>query len=235
LCFLRGISSRDRSCSQLNLFLASIRAAKLKAEESDRLKSAFLANVSHEIRTPLNGILGVASIMLENEIEQKQEFSQERIHQSIIQILKEREKAESRERKTNYCYSCHLASPNEEYLNLIMRSGQLLLRVINDILDFSKIEANLLEIEKTPCSLSEISTQLQSYLEAQILESNFTLVVHFQSSPAPNLNPVRQVESKSKLSTASLHLWLKPTFYQTPSDFNKSISSLIWYRLSTQV
>jgi PAS domain S-box-containing protein len=37
--------------------------AKEKAEESDRLKSAFLANISHEIRTPLNGILGLLNIL----------------------------------------------------------------------------------------------------------------------------------------------------------------------------
>ena len=37
--------------------------AKLKAEESDRLKSAFLSNMSHEIRTPLNGIVGFASLL----------------------------------------------------------------------------------------------------------------------------------------------------------------------------
>ncbi len=37
--------------------------AKEKAEESDRLKSAFLANISHEIRTPLNGILGFSSLL----------------------------------------------------------------------------------------------------------------------------------------------------------------------------
>ncbi|MFP4025746.1 MAG: PAS domain S-box protein [Thiohalospira sp.] len=37
--------------------------AKEKAEESDRLKSAFLANVSHEIRTPMNGILGFADLL----------------------------------------------------------------------------------------------------------------------------------------------------------------------------
>ncbi|MGM0508644.1 MAG: hybrid sensor histidine kinase/response regulator [Fusobacteriota bacterium] len=39
--------------------------AKEKAEESDRLKSAFLANVSHEIRTPLNGIQGISQILLD--------------------------------------------------------------------------------------------------------------------------------------------------------------------------
>ena len=33
-------------------------AAKEKAEESEKLKTAFLNNISHEIRTPLNGILG---------------------------------------------------------------------------------------------------------------------------------------------------------------------------------
>ncbi len=37
--------------------------AKEKAEESDRLKTAFLANVSHEIRTPMNGILGFANLL----------------------------------------------------------------------------------------------------------------------------------------------------------------------------
>jgi len=37
--------------------------SKEKAEESDRLKSAFLTNVSHEIRTPMNGILGFAELL----------------------------------------------------------------------------------------------------------------------------------------------------------------------------
>jgi PAS domain S-box-containing protein len=37
--------------------------AKEKAEESDRLKTAFLENLSHEIRTPLNGIIGFANLL----------------------------------------------------------------------------------------------------------------------------------------------------------------------------
>ncbi len=39
--------------------------AKDKAEESDRLKSSFLANLSHEIRTPLNAIIGFSSVIIE--------------------------------------------------------------------------------------------------------------------------------------------------------------------------
>ncbi len=37
--------------------------AKVKAEESDQLKSAFLANMSHEIRTPMNAILGFTELL----------------------------------------------------------------------------------------------------------------------------------------------------------------------------
>jgi len=37
--------------------------AKEKAEESDRLKSAFLQNISHEIRTPLNAISGFSRML----------------------------------------------------------------------------------------------------------------------------------------------------------------------------
>lgn len=40
-----------------------LKKAKQKAEESDRLKSAFMANMSHEIRTPMNGILGFADLL----------------------------------------------------------------------------------------------------------------------------------------------------------------------------
>lgn len=36
-----------------------------RAEESDKLKSAFVANISHEIRTPLNSIVGFTNLMVE--------------------------------------------------------------------------------------------------------------------------------------------------------------------------
>lgn len=48
--------------------------ARNKAEESDRLKSAFIANMSHEIRTPLNAIIGFTSVLpdLQGDEERKE-------------------------------------------------------------------------------------------------------------------------------------------------------------------
>ena len=43
----------------------SLIRARDQAEESDRLKSAFLSNLSHEIRTPLNSIMGFAEMINE--------------------------------------------------------------------------------------------------------------------------------------------------------------------------
>jgi signal transduction histidine kinase len=45
--------------------------ARLKAEESDRLKTAFLMNISHEIRTPLNGILGAVKMLEHDDLERQ--------------------------------------------------------------------------------------------------------------------------------------------------------------------
>jgi PAS domain S-box-containing protein len=70
-----------------------------KAEESDRLKTAFLANLSHEIRTPMNSIVGFTNLLKQNglsELEKKSylEFIEKgsdrllRLISDIIQISK---------------------------------------------------------------------------------------------------------------------------------------------------
>lgn len=45
---------------------------KEKAEESNRAKSAFIANMSHDIRTPMNGILGFADLLKDPDLSEKE-------------------------------------------------------------------------------------------------------------------------------------------------------------------
>jgi len=75
------ISERKRAEEEL------IRA-KEKAEESDRLKTAFLCNISHEIRTPMNGIIGFAEMLTMPGIDDERKIAySEIIQQSCDQLL----------------------------------------------------------------------------------------------------------------------------------------------------
>lgn len=60
--------------------------AKQKAEESEKLKTAFLQNMSHEIRTPLNGVIGFSNLLAKKELSKTEIFE----YSSIIQVSAQR-------------------------------------------------------------------------------------------------------------------------------------------------
>ena len=64
--------------------------ARDKAQQSDKLKSAFLANMSYEIRTPLNAIVGFSNLLVDGDMAFKKEEIKEflsLIHLNCEQLL----------------------------------------------------------------------------------------------------------------------------------------------------
>ncbi|MEM1430601.1 MAG: ATP-binding protein [Pseudomonadota bacterium] len=59
---ITGLKERERE----------LKEASHRAEAANRAKSAFLANMSHELRTPMNGVVAMAEMLLETEMEDEQ-------------------------------------------------------------------------------------------------------------------------------------------------------------------
>lgn len=105
-------------------------ASKDKAEESNRLKSAFLLNISHEIRTPLNAILGFSDLLRRDLIvpEKKDKYISY-IKQRGLDLLNiindliaisEIEANSISIHKNNFCINQLLDELNDFYLKLLL-------------------------------------------------------------------------------------------------------------------
>ena len=78
-----------RDISERKRMEAELVKAKEKAEESDKLKTAFLENMSHEIRTPLNGIIGFSTLLKYKNLETEERIKYlDIIEQSGKHLLK---------------------------------------------------------------------------------------------------------------------------------------------------
>lgn len=67
-----SVISLARDITQRKMAEIMLEQAKEKAEEADRLKTAFLANISHEIRTPMNAIIGFSKMIGSSDFDEEE-------------------------------------------------------------------------------------------------------------------------------------------------------------------
>jgi PAS domain S-box-containing protein len=85
---INGYIGTITDITRIKQFEIDLINAKDKAEESDRLKTAFLQNISHEVRTPMNAIIGFSDLIVDPDLtpDIRNEFIQT-IVQSSNQLL----------------------------------------------------------------------------------------------------------------------------------------------------
>ena len=117
--------------------------AKLKAEEGDRLKSSFLANLSHEIRTPMNAINGFTDLLINTKLKKEEKLEYLKVIDksgknlvSIIDDLIEMSKIESNQITPNLTNINLESCVNELYETIkitIPKSKEINFKVIKSI------------------------------------------------------------------------------------------------------
>ena len=80
------VGTSRRIDKQKKIEMALIKARN-QAEESDRLKTAFLANISHEVRTPLNAIVGFSEVLAGNPSDDERTMLSKLISQNNARLL----------------------------------------------------------------------------------------------------------------------------------------------------
>jgi len=107
----RRTHSLEKAKFELEETVHKLKAAKEVAESASTAKSHFLANISHEMRTPLNGIIGMADLLQDSALQDKQKKQTQTIKTSgknllsIINDVLDFSKIESGEFTLNPCYS----------------------------------------------------------------------------------------------------------------------------------
>ncbi len=118
-----------------------LKIAKEKAEETDRLKSAFLANVSHEIRTPMSGVTGFAELLQKDDLTDEQ-----RMHYTNVIISSGQ----------------HLLHLIDDVLDLsVIESGQV--KLINKTFDLEQLmlETHMFFLENDNIQEKQLNLSLQ--------------------------------------------------------------------------
>jgi signal transduction histidine kinase/ActR/RegA family two-component response regulator len=76
-----------------------------------------------------------------------------------------------------------LSTSQQQYINLLKNSGQLLLSIISDVLDYSKINSGNIELERTTFNLPRLMTATHQILSTNLQQKNIDLIIDID----PNL------------------------------------------------
>jgi signal transduction histidine kinase/CheY-like chemotaxis protein len=87
ICFGLGAIAAIVGSNVIRKPYEEIEALKIKAEESSKSKSTFLATMSHEMRTPLNAVIGLSELTLDGKVSGEEKENIEKVYTAGMVLL----------------------------------------------------------------------------------------------------------------------------------------------------
>jgi PAS domain S-box-containing protein len=180
-------------------------AAKEKAEESDKLKSEFLAQISHEIRTPLNAISSIAQLL-------KEELK-ERITEDSSVLFNSIDSAVKRLIRTveTILNISTLQTGSDFKLNFTKFN---LNRLLNDIVEEFESFAELQRVNlEYSCSLLKPMIMNDEYMISQIFRLLLDNAIKFTSDGNVKINVFEDVNKKINIKITDTGIGISKEFW----------------------
>lgn len=206
-----------REIRRRNEVTLQLQIEKKKAEEADRLKTAFLSNLSHYIRTPMNSILGFAELLQESDLDEENQHV-------FLSYIHER--------------SYHLLNTLNNIIEISkIQEGQLTLNYkpfsMNNLIDTLHQTANLELIQKNKPVVLEIHKELEN--EDDLLNSDREKVMQILStllSNAINFTTTGKIDIGYQLQNNSVHFYVSDTGKGIAEETQKTLFTNYLYHTS---
>jgi signal transduction histidine kinase len=173
--------------------------ARNKAEESDRLKTAFLANMTHEVRTPLNAIVGFSDIL---PMAQSDEERNE-----LIKLIKQN--------------NAHLLRLFDDMMNMSRLESGNAGSIVKEDFELASLFSELVEKYQAPCMEKNLELSIEDSASGdmvhtdrgrlrEILNQYLNNALKFTSAGSISLGYEKQL--------STVRIWVRDTGKGIPAD-----------------
>ena len=173
--------------------------ARNQAEESDRLKTAFLANMTHEVRTPLNAIVGFSDIL---PMAQSDEERNE-----LIKLIKQN--------------NAHLLRLFDDMMNMSRLESGNAGSIVKEDFELASLFSELVEKYQAPCMEKNLELSIEDSASGdmvhtdrgrlrEILNQYLNNALKFTSAGCISLGYEKQL--------STVRIWVRDTGKGIPAD-----------------
>lgn len=173
--------------------------ARNRAEESERLKTAFLANITHEVRTPLNAIVGFSDVLPMAQSEEERN--------ELIKLIKQN--------------NAHLLRLFDDMMNMSKLESGDVGSIVKEDFPLSQLLQELVDKYKSPCMEKNLQVFVEGNDSSDIIHTDHD---HLREILNQYMNNAVKFTSAGSISLgfekrlSTIRIWVRDTGKGIPAD-----------------